>query len=418
MKKGEIALVVALVLFGVVYQAVEKGKARFSGDFSFFSAERKPKGSRFAEFPEAEKLFAASDLVTIDNPAGEVIVNRSGDGQVHLLARLRVYYSNKDDVEKIRRAARVRADRNDRELKISIQHPSPFPYRRLRIFLHLLIPENTKLAVANREGDVIIRGAGKEIRLNQENGNLLLENIGSNVELRLKNCQAEMKNIAAHADITASHSRVALENAASLRLAGRHGDCVLKNIEKDAAIECAFGKLTLDGAAAVEITARHCAVRATNIRNGAVVASKHGKVFIENVKGDLRVSSRSGRIDLRQALGENTVVENSYADTSIRDFHGGSLDVRIKNGNLDLEAKNVAERVNIESRYAELNLGFGILSDPTFHVRTAHGRIVADTPLELERYEKDDECFANRSGGKPEILVNNIYGDIHLKSAI
>ena len=30
-------------------------------------------------------------------------------------------------------------------------------------------------------------------------------------------------------------------------------------------------------------------------------------------------------------------------------------------------------------------------------------------------FRENDESFANRSGQKPEIIINNIYGDIYLK---
>jgi len=418
MKKSEIFLIIALVLFGIAYHAIEKGKVQFGGDFSIFSDERKLMGSRFAEFSEPEKLFTAVERITIDNPAGEVVINRSGDGQVHLVSLLRVYYSDKGDVEDLRQKAEVMADLQGGELKISVRHASPFPYRRLRILFRLQVPEETMLAVSNLEGDVIIKDTGKGIRVSQESGSLYLEGIRSRLDLRLRNCTASMKDIADHAEISASHCKITIENAVSLRLAGRHGDCTLKNLEKDVFVEYAFGKLVLDGAGKVEISARHCDISARNIRGGAVISNKYANILVEGISGDVRLVGRSSRIDLRRATGGDVVIENAYADARILDFSGATLDVLMKNGNLELDVKNVADRINIRSEHAELNLVFGVLADPTFNIRTRHGRITVESPLELESFEEKEERFANRTGQKPEIFINNTYGDIHIKTAL
>jgi len=57
----------------------------------------------------------------------------------------------------------------------------------------------------------------------------------------------------------------------------------------------------------------------------------------------------------------------------------------------------------------------GVLSDPTFRIKTKHGRIYNKLPVPLEIFQENDESFANCSGQKPEIIINNIYGDIYLK---
>lgn len=417
MKKREIFLIFALVLFGLVYQAVEKGKLKITSDFSFYSEERKLRGNRFREFPEAEKLYAGVARVTVENPAGEVVVGRSDDGQVHLVSLLRVYYAGKDDVEILRRGAGVKADLENGELKVSVTHASPFPYRHLRFLFRLMVPADTVLAVSNREGDVIIKEAGKAVQIDQENGKLLLQGLGSTLDAHLRNCAANIVGVAEHAEISASHSQVVLENAAALKLGARHGDCLLKNVAGNVFADYAFGKLTIDGAGKVEVSARHSEINVRNIRDGAVVSGKYGGMVVENTAGDLRLSGRSSRIDLRQAAGENVVIENSFADIEVLDFSGKNLDVLIKNGRLDLSVKNVAERINVQAQQAELSLALGALPDPTINIRARHGRIILDSPLELEEYEENEIRFANRAGQKPEILINSAYGDIHLRTA-
>ncbi|MCJ7523840.1 MAG: hypothetical protein MUP71_01295 [Candidatus Aminicenantes bacterium] len=418
MKKKEWLVIVLLIVFGSIYHFVEKGKIRFLKDFSYYSDEKRLAGSQFLEFSEKEKIFQAVNEIVIENPAGEININKSKDNQVRFLAFFRIYYSNKSDVDKIYKKTSIKTELHENELKISGRYSSDFPYRRLRIHMQLSVPENVVLTITNHEGNVMIRNTGKNIQLNQENGNLVLENIPSGLQMELKNGNANIKNIEGHVEAIASRANIFLENVLSLRLQGKHGDYSLKKIKNSVFIEHAYGKLVLDDAAKVEIKARYSNVIARNIRNGITVANKYENIFIENIAGDIHVSSRLSKIDLLHVSGKNVVIENSFADINISDYSGENLDILLRNGNLNLQVKNAINRINIESKNAELILGFGLLIDPTFNIKTKHGRIYDHLSLDLEKYEENADRFANRIGEKPEILINNTYGDIHLNNTL
>ena len=416
MKKREVWLVILLVFFGFLYQAIQKGKIHLAEDFSFFSAEKKLKGSQFVEFPENEKVFSNVGKIEVENPAGEVVISKSGDDKVHISSSLRIYYTNKSDVDEIHKQILIKSELQNRELKISSQYANAFPYQRARILLRLSVPQNIILGISNQEGDTVIKDTGKDILIDQENGNLILENIPSSLRLQLRNCNANIKDIAANVDIVSSYANVFLENAASLRFKGRHSDCSVKNVKKDVFIEHSYGKLTLDGIDKVEISARHCDIAAKNIRNGAVINNNYENVFLENIGGDVRIICRLSKIDLHHVSCSNVVIENSFADTNISDFSGTNLDMLLKNGNLELQVKNVSNRINIDSQHAELNLYFGALSDPTFNIKAKHGNIQVQSPLELDIYKENVDSFANRAGQKPEVLINNTYGNIQINT--
>ncbi len=417
MKKKEIVLITVLVIFGFLYQAIEKGKVRFVNDFSFYSDERKLKGSQFVEFPESEKLFTDVKKISIENPAGEIVINNSADDQVRVMSSLRVYYSDKRDVDEIRKKTAITTDLQNGDLKIAGQYAADFPFQRIRILFRLYVPEYITLAISNKEGETIVKGTGKDIHVNQENGSLVLENISSGLELQLRNCNANIKTITDHVDINGYRTSVNLDNIDSLRFKGEHGDCSIKNVQKDVYVEHSYGKLFLDGADKVEIHARHSDIDVKNIKNGAIITNKYENIFLKNIDGDVRLSSRLGKIDIQQITSRNIVIENSFSDIAISHYSGENLDVLLNNGNLDLQVKDVANRINIESQHAELILNFGVLSDPTFNIKTKHGQINLQTSLDIEKYEENAEIFANRSGQKPEILVNNIYGNVQIKTA-
>ncbi len=417
MKKKEIALIVVLIAFGLIYQAIEKGRIRFVRDFSFYTDERKLMGNRFVEFPEDEKLFSSVTKIIVENPAGEVVISKSPDDQVRVKSFLRVYYSNEGDVDTLRKKTAVAAELRNGELKIAGQYGSSFPYRQIRVLFRLSVPENIGLSISNQEGNTIIRGTGKDVYVNQVNGSLVLEGIPSGLKLKLKNCNANIKTIAETVDISAYRSNIYLEDAFSLRIKGERGDFSIKNVKNDAYMEHSYGRIDMDGVEQAEIYARHCRISAKNIHNGAIITNKYDNILLENIRGDVRLSSRLGKIDIRHIESRNIVIEDSYADIVIADYSGENLDVLLKNGNLDLQVKNVADRINIQSKHAELSLSFGVLLDPTFSIKTRHGQIDLQTPLDFEKYEENAESFANRSGQKPAILINNTYGNVLIKSS-
>jgi DUF4097 and DUF4098 domain-containing protein YvlB len=285
----------------------------------------------------------------------------------------------------------------------------------LRIRFQLLVPEGVVLAVSNHEGNVSIRQSGKNIFLQQENGRVVLADIPSAVQVEIRRGKLDAKNIAENIAIDAQQSDIMLENVSALRIKGRNGNYSLKKIKNNVFIEHAYGDITLDDAEQAEIFGRHSKIVVRNIRNGIHLTNAFESIFLENINGDIRLSSRSSKIEIRHVHAKNMVIENSFADIAVEDYSGESLNVLLKNGNFDFQGKNISGRLNIESRQAEINLALGVLTDPLFNIKTKHGRIVNNSPIVLDIFQEKDESFANRSGQKPEIIINNIYGDINLK---
>jgi DUF4097 and DUF4098 domain-containing protein YvlB len=415
MKKKEVVIIVLLIAFGFIYNAVEKGKIRFIDDFSGYFNETRLVSGQYLEFPQKERIFPATAKITINNQAGEIAIDKSADGQVHLLAFFRIYFLDKDDVEKINQNTRVQAKIENDELKISGDYPTDFPIRRLRIRFQLLIPEGVILAASNHEGNVSIRHCGKNIFLQQENGSVNIEDIPSSVQLGINRGNLDVKNIAGNIAIDAQQSDIVLENVGALRLKGRHGDYTLKKIKGNVVIEHAFGSIMLDGAEQAEIFGRHSAITARNIKNGVKLTDAFESIVLENIAGEVNLSSRSSKIEIRHVSAKSMVIENSFADIAVEDYSGETLNIILKNGNLDFQGGTIGDRLNIESSYAKINLALGVLADPAFNIKTIHGRIYNNSPVGLEIFQEKDESFANRSGQKPEIVINNIYGDIYLK---
>ena len=96
----------------------------------------------------------------------------------------------------------------------------------------------------------------------------------------------------------------------------------------------------------------------------------------------------------------------------LTDYSGDNLDILIKNGNLDLQVKKVTNRINIESKNAELNLGFGPMPDPTFNIKTRQGRIIRRSPLSIWKNMRKMPTALPIGRAETGNFINNIYGDI------
>jgi DUF4097 and DUF4098 domain-containing protein YvlB len=415
MKKREIFIVVLLIAFGFIYNAVEKGKIKFADDFFQYFNERHLVSEQYIEFPQNEMVFPTTAKITVANPAGEITIDKSADNQIHLLSFFRIYYLDKGDIEKIREKARVLANIENNELNISGDYLSIFPYKRLRIRFQLLVPEGVVLALSNHEGNLSIRDCGKNIFIQQENGDVILKDIPSSVQLDVRRGKLIVKNIAGNIKIDAAQTDILLENVAALHLKGKHGDYSLKKIKGNVYIEHTYGKITLDDAEQAEIYGRLSNIVVRNIKNGIKLTNAFRGIFLENIIGDIHLSGRSSRIEIQHVNAKNMVIDNSFADIVIADYSGETLNIHLKNGNLNFQSKTITDRLNIDSRNARINLDLGILIDPNFSVKTIHGRIYNNSPIALDIFQENDESFANRSGQKPEIIINNIYGDIYLK---
>jgi DUF4097 and DUF4098 domain-containing protein YvlB len=389
-------------------------KVKFIDDFSLYFNEKQLISEQYQEFPQEEKIFPKTNKITIINPAGEITITKSADNQVHLLSFFRIYFSDERDVAKVSPNIRVHAEIENNDLKISGSYLSAFPYKRLRIRLQLLVPEGVTLSVHNHEGNVSIRECGENIFMQQENGNVVLADIPSSVQMEISNGKLDVKNIAGNIAIDARQSDILLENVAALRIKGRHGDYSLKKIKNNAYIEHAYGDMTLDGAEQAEIFGRHSKIQVRNIKNGIKLTNTFESIFVENIVGDVHLSSRSSQIEIRHVNAKTMVIENSFADIVVADCSGETLNVLLKNGNLDFRSKAIVDRLNVESQHAKINLFLGALADPTFNLKTKHGRIYSRLPVDLEIFQENDISFANRIGQKPEITINNIYGDIYL----
>ncbi len=93
MKKRDIVIVLGLIIFGFIYQAIEKGRSAFNS--SFFDGDTRLRSTQFIEYPQQSQSFSDVVAFMINNPAGEIEVTKSADERLAMEAVVRVYHDER-----------------------------------------------------------------------------------------------------------------------------------------------------------------------------------------------------------------------------------------------------------------------------------------------------------------------------------
>lgn len=414
MKKREIAVVVALIIFGWVYHAVEKADFGFLNDLSFSTDGTRLWTDQYSEFVQKELRFAAIQKIVFDNPAGGVKIRRATDDQVLVQPLIRVYHDQKIEAEKLLRQIRIETRVENKELKISVPQPN-FPYHRVRIFFVLVVPENTQLDVCNHYGDVDIQGTGGKLSVKESYGNTVIEGIGSSVDVSSRYGDLQIKNIKGKAFLETRYSNIRAENIGEIEIDAKYENAVIRDIRGPAKIRYDFGAVDLFGAESAEIYAKHTRLVAKNVKHETKIRNSYESVWLESLFGDIHVSTRNCKLDLLDCRSDSLVIENSFDNVNIRRFSGENIDISLQHGKITLDFIEVREKINVDCRYGNTVLDIPSGCTPTFHMKTKYGEIISSSDMDISVSQEGIEKYVNLEGNKPEITINSVYGDIELK---
>ena len=414
MKKKEIAVVVALIFFGWIYHTVEKADFGFLNDLSFSVDGTRLWTDQYSEFIQKEMRFAAIQKIVLDNPAGGVKIQRATDDQALIRPLIRVYHDQKVDAEKLLRQIRIETKVENQELKISVQQPN-FPYHRVRIFFVLAVPENTQLDVRNRYGNVDIQGAGKKISVDETYGDAVIGDIDSTVDVSCKYGDLQVRNIKGKAFLETRYTNIQAENIGGIEIDAKYESAVVRDIRGPAKIRYDYGTLALFGAESAEIYTKHTKLTAKNVKHESKIRNSFESVWLENLFGDIHLSTKNCKINLLNCRSDSLVIENSFDNVKIQGFSGLSIDVSLQHGEIALDFVEVKDKINLDCRYGNIVLAIPFGCSPSFNLKTKYGEIIHPSDMEIPISQDGIEKYVNLVGKKPGIMINNVYGDIELK---
>lgn len=441
MKKRDIIIVMVVIAFGLIYNAIKSGDfdVRFHRGVPVTTWQLTDK-SYPNNFAREEIQYNQVDKIEIRNIAGDIEVGKtalnadetSAPG-IRIYPFIRVYHRNKREAEEISKKIKINTvlttesiekdnvpgKKEKKKLRIEVKSIEDFSLRRTRVRFKLVIPETVELDLRNRYGDMEIDGCGTNISLDGKHGDITIKHVDSAVEINHKNGRVVVTDVQNNVYLSSRNSRIKINNVSDLKL-----DCYLANIEvsqveNNVHIEnAAYSSIIMDEGNEFYAVGRHTKFRLKNIKSSVKIKTFHKFITMTNIKGNIHINAKNCRINLDEITSGNVVIKNADKYVNINKITADNLDVLMSEGDLDIAFEQIKEKLNIKNRNSKVTLIYPSSVKPVFNIQARYGTITNRTSEELSVLkERDRELVtSNRLEGKPEITINTTYGDILLES--
>jgi DUF4097 and DUF4098 domain-containing protein YvlB len=418
MKKKEIILVIAAITFGIIYNLVESGDIRFYSGCSVDSRRLMDRRHpvRFIR-EEVEYRVDTIKKIKINNPAGDIEVEKSKDDSIRIKPVIRVYHKDKKKANEISETIRVSTRKTHNKIVIGVDSDERFPYQRVRVEFKCLIPEGVALDLKNRYGNIDIKNAGQNIKIDQRHGNLFMKNIDSPLKVKSHHGQVRLYDIKDQIELSSNYSRIKIKNVPSIILKCSHAHLYINDVKEEAEIiHASYSFIEIENANYSYIDGRHTNIKLKNIKNGVKINNSHAPIDMTDITGNIDIKAKQCRIALNKIISPLLAIKNSYNDIDIENISGKNLKILLKNGDLTIRFDNIEGDMNITTEYADVELTYPNSVKPAFNIISNNGKIINQTAAELTVLEENQKRIVNIPGGKPQIIVDTLYGDVVLKN--
>lgn len=297
--------------------------------------------------------------VKISNDYGDVKVMPSNTKSVRVEAKIWVKYTDEQKARQYaKNAVEIKEGETTEIRPKDISEADKKDFSRAHIDFTVYVPDNVKVSVDDKFGDVDVTDINANITIDSKNGEVNANNIGGN------------------ADVSSAF-----------------GNIQMKTVKGDVSLSNKNGNIDVDG-----VTGR------------ATIDSSYGNIDVANVGKDLKVTDRNGEIEISGVSGK-AVVENSYGNIHLKDI-GGDITVNGKNGNI--EANSVSGNVKIDNSYGDINYESDNVNDSSITAHTSYGDINCDKNLTVKKSTTQADLQGTLGSGKWHIELNTRNGNINI----
>jgi hypothetical protein len=441
MKKRDIIIVMAVIAFGLIYNAIKSGEfdIRFHKGVPVTTWQLKDK-SYPNNFAREEIQYNQVDKIEISNIAGDIEVEKaalnasetSAPG-ILITPTIRVYHRNKRKAEEMSKkikinhvlstetieADNVTGKKEKKKVRIEVKSIEDFPLQRVRVHLKLVIPEAVELDLRNRYGDMVVDGCGKNICLDGKHGDISVKHMDSAVEINHKNGRVVVTDVQNSVNLTARNSTVRINNVSDIKLDCYLTDVDISRVENKVDIEnAAYASIIMDQANEFYAVGRHTKFRLKNIKSTVQIKNSHKYITMKNIEGNIHIKANNCRINLDEITSGNVVIKNSDKYVNINKISAENLDILISEGDLNITFDQIKEKMNIKNRHSKVTLIYPSIVRPVFNIEARYGSVTNRTSEELSVLKERDRELVTSTHleGKPKITINTTYGDILLET--
>ncbi len=434
MKSKEIILLIAIILAGVTITLSRSGRLPFlEWDWQPFIIE----GEQFSfeEVRLVEPPLPATLLV--NNPKGEVIVEKSEGEKVEIFWEKRVWAKKEEEAKALADGIKLVLNKTAAEVTINILTPEKIR-RSYQSYLRIIAPAPLAVEISNSYGQVRVGGLSA-VKATNSHGSITLNKIPGRLQVQNRHGDINLTEVAGPAEISSEH-----------------GNLALFQVQKDVRIEARYGHLDLDELGAqLEIKAEHVSIRGRKIAGPlsiftsyepvdlkevgeAEITNKYGLIRVEGGKGRLNLQNRYGTVDLtdiegnvqvtgknvrlagRSLRGQEINIESSYDNIELQDF-SGRTNISLRHGDCSLEPTSLAAGLNFQGDYSSLRLFWPPRGNYPLEIIVRHGKIIwqLDEPAAQVESNSQTEIRAfHQRNEAPLVRINNRFGRVVVEKSI
>ena len=310
-----------------------------------------------------QKQFKDLSEITIDNPAGNIFIERSETEINYINAVITVFHKDKIEAEKIRNTIIILFEENSNKLKIHPRLKGSFPLNRVRIKYTLKLSDKSLLIVNNANGTINASKIKSSIKITNINGRILLNEIEGKIFVK-----------------EAKDNDIVMSDCSNI---------IANLVNTTTKISKTSGNIEL--------------------------FAKGGKIRIESIDNtkNIKIDSRHSRVSLSNIKSNKININISYEDIFVNNISTNNIDFFLKNSNLIIDQIAGINRININALDAKIILKKNVNIIPKYIIDLNYGEIIG-TINKLNITKKEHSQQMTSHTGKPKIIIKGEYSDVKL----
>jgi len=433
MKTREIFLLILIILIGLAISLFYSGRIHFLElNWPEFLIEGEP-----FSFEETKRIEPPlPELLVINNPRGEVIVNPGESENIEIYWEKQVWAKNEDEARRKGEKISLLTERTDSNLIIKPSQPEREKIR-YRSNLRIIAPaslalnlENShglvrldgfkKAAVRNAHGQVKVSHLAGELLLHNRHGDISLNDIGGPVEVFNRHGEIVILKASEKVKIEASYGHLDIDEAAGgLEIKAEHLSVSGRKIKGPAFISTSYEPVDLKEIGEARISNRYGLVRIDGARGELTIENRYSPIEIANLEGNLYISGKNTRIRGQSTRGQVININTSYDKVELEDFEG-ETSIFIRHGNVSARPASLKFKFNFEGSYSSLRLLWPAAEKASTEISVRYGKILWQLDEPVNHFESNGatilRAFWNEKAS-PLVRIKTSYGQVAIDKA-
>lgn len=434
MKPREIVLLVFIILAGVTITLFQSGKL---DHLDFWGEDWFQKGEEFS-FEEVRTIDPPfPDWLTIDNPRGEVIVDKGVEDKVEITWEKKIWAEKEAEAKQLAEEIKLQVTKTASETRVNVLLPEKIK-RSYRSYFRVSAPASLSVKIDNSHGQVKVSGLNSVSVINAH-GQVTLNEINGDVYLRNRHGDVSVTEVAGKTDVSLEHGNGGLFRLRQTAIiSGRHADLDLEDIEGKLNlraehtsirgrrikgplfISTSHEPVDLNEVGEAEVVNRYGLVRVEGAKGPLSVENRYGTVAVSQLEGSLKVTGKNIRVIGRWISGETIYISSTYDNIELKEF-SAKTELFLRHGDCLLEPATLEPGLSFQGDYASLRLLWPDDERLPAEIRVGQGKIIwrLTEPAATSETNGETALRAFTTGKEPaKIIINNRYGNVIIEKSL